>query len=89
MNNFLDVYLNKRPKILNTFLTKYGNIKIKSLIISRKPVAKIYQQILNIITLGEYNKNKKKYFYDDVYHLYMIIIFENGQWRNLFYCSFC
>jgi len=78
MNRTIDKYLNKRPKVLNNYLNTYGNIKINTIIICRKPVAKIYQQILNIITLGEFNKNKKRFSYDNVYHLFMIMIFENG-----------
>lgn len=74
----IDRMLNKRPKILNNYLNMYGNIKIITIIICRKPVSKIYQQILNIVSMGEFNKNKKKYLYDNVFHLYIIMIFDNG-----------
>ena len=58
-------FSNKVKKILE----KYGDKKIVSIRIARKPIEKIIEKALNIISLGKWNKLRKKYYYDTLFHL--------------------
>lgn len=58
-------FSNKVKKILE----KYGDKKIVSIRIARKPIEKIIEQALNVISLGKWNKLRKKYYYDTLFHL--------------------
>ncbi len=70
--------LRKRPKILNNLLSKYGDNKIIKISICRTPLSKPVYYLVNIITLDEFRKNRKKLNYDNIYHLYMIVYLDNG-----------
>jgi len=61
------------------YLKKLQNINIKNIAICRTPVEGAYQMILNLLTNNDLDKQKKLLGYDDVYHLYMIAVLENGQ----------
>jgi len=60
-------------------LEQIGTIKITGITIHREPIKTVpVDKIMNIITLGGYNKLMKKYSYDNLLHLYMIVKLENG-----------
>lgn len=58
-------------------LKKYGNLKIKSVILMRKPIDKYVNVMANLISQGALNEIKKKYGYDQFYHVAMGIALEN------------
>ncbi len=66
------------PKKFREMLKKYGNIPIESITIYREPIKTFVDIALNLISLGQWNQQKKNYAYDDLFHLYMIITLENG-----------
>lgn len=79
---FFDVItkpLRDRPKSLNKFLKKNPDVKVSEIRICRKPVRKEISFLLNIISKGKVEKVKKKYNYDDIYHLYSILVLEDGR----------
>lgn len=53
------------------------NKKIISMNVYRKPVQEILKKTLNILSLGQFLKNLQNSPYDDIYHLYSIIILED------------
>ena len=71
--------LTSRPGVVDRLIKQYGDKKVVQIIILRKPVNSGVQKLLNVITLGGYNKAKKEMNYDEVYHLYLNIILDNGK----------
>ena len=78
IGDFLDSRLNKRPKVVQTYLNTYGNNIIRRIIISRTPVQGFVQSALNTITMGEWSWNKARLNFDDVYHLFALFELDNG-----------
>ena len=70
--------LTKMPKEVSDTLTKYGNEPITEIIVARSKVLSIWQFLLNALTLGTFNKEKQRLKYDDIFHLYCIIVLSNG-----------
>ena len=54
-------------------LEKIGNKKIKEIRICREPINSVITKVLNVISLGNWNKNTKALGYDNVFHLFMKI----------------
>ncbi len=74
------------PPDVRRFLEKYGDSKIGSAIVCRKPVQSTLKSVINAVTFGGLNKAMKKLHYDDIFHLYMYfdIITSSGErstWR--------
>jgi hypothetical protein len=81
MNNFLrqliygiDNYNLEQQYLLNLYKDNY----IVEMYVARKPVEKILKQSLNVLSMGVFLKNLDKSPYDDIYHLYMLVILDNG-----------
>ena len=70
--------LTKMPKEVSDTLTKYGNETITEIIVARSKVLSVIQFLLNALTLGTFNKEKQRLKYDDIFHLYCIIVLSNG-----------
>ena len=66
-----------RPKEVNEILLEYGNYRIKNVIICRNPLKDTINFLLDILTLGEFKQEMKKYSYDKMFHLFMLIQLEN------------
>ena len=73
-----DKYTNKA----NAMLKKYGNYNIMGIIIEKTPIISIIDKAINLISLGKWAEAKKKYNYDDLYHLYLIITLDLGGGQN-------
>ena len=69
----VDARLNKRPKAITDYLKKHGNESIKQIIVCRTPLSGVFSMIGNLLTNGEWNENKEKLGYDDIYHLYVLV----------------
>jgi hypothetical protein len=63
-----DSYNNTSQKTLD----QYGNLPIKSLMICRTPILKVIDTVLNFISLGKFAELKKKYGFDQLYHLQLV-----------------
>ena len=64
-------------------LDLYGIFAISKIYICREPLAKGVEMFVNIFTLGKYNKLKNDLHYDQVFHLYLMILLSNGMWMLL------
>ena len=70
--------LSQMPKQVSDTLKKYGDFTVREVIVGRTKVLKVVQTLLNAMTLGNFNKEKQKYGYDDIYHLYAVLVLDNG-----------
>jgi len=53
-------------------LNQYGNLEIKRLTIIRTPIMNVLDKTLNLISFGKWNKLKKEYGHDKLFHLALI-----------------
>jgi len=67
-------FSNKIKKILK----KYGNQKIRAISIGRRPINSLVERAFNIISLGKWSKLRDQYYYDKLFHLFLIITMEDG-----------
>lgn len=67
-------------KSYNT-ITKYGNEKVKSMIITRTPVPTAVTGALNVVSLGSFNKALRNHNLDPdkLFHLALVCTLESGQ----------
>jgi hypothetical protein len=66
------------PKQVSDSLKKYGDSTVREIIVGRTKVLKVVQTLLNAMTLGNFNREKQKYGYDDIFHLYAVLVLDNG-----------
>jgi hypothetical protein len=66
-----------QPKV-RELLDKYGDEIITKMTIVRNPILKIWKQILNVLSFGDFEKQLKKTPYDELYHLRLEIITNKG-----------
>ena len=59
-------------------LKKYGNQKIIGLRIGRRPINPLIEKAFNIISGGQWEKLKKQYYFDKLFHLFLIITLDDG-----------
>lgn len=71
-------FLEKRPKILNDLLIEEGDQIIERIEICRRPITRIFQDLLNFATFGQTKKEMQRLGYDKLFHLYFIVYLENG-----------
>lgn len=71
--------LRSRPNNIDKFMKTQGHKQMVHFKVCRTPVNKIVQKVLNMMTRGKIDEVKKKYNYDDMYHLYVIITFSDGK----------
>ena len=63
------------------FLEQHGMEDIISIQLGRKPIFKVIDSLLNIISLGTYQKAKDKYNYDELFHLYILVTLPSGKYK--------
>jgi hypothetical protein len=69
----------QRTPNLNNFLKSNGDLTITSIMVCRTPVNSVIQNLVNVATLGEFQKKVKEAGYDNVYHLFMLLKMSNGK----------
>ena len=67
-------FSNKIKKLVK----KYGDKKIRSIRIGRRPINNLVERAFNIISLGAWEKLRKKYYYDVLMHLFLVLTLEDG-----------
>ena len=65
---------------LRKWLEKNGSIPIAEMKVSRKPIIKAVDKVLNFISLGQYERIKGQLNYDDMFHLMLKFKLQNGQY---------
>ena len=63
---------------IKRLLKKYGNQKIVGLRIGRRPINPLIEKAFNIISGGQWEKLRKQYYYDKLFHLFLIITLDDG-----------
>jgi hypothetical protein len=66
-------------KLIYKVREKYNLIndkQIKNIIICRKPINNLIKEFINVVSLGELNKNMEKYNYDKLFHLSILLIYD-------------
>lgn len=64
----MDGYNNKTQNMLKL----YGNMPIKKLTIYRTPIMKLLNKVMDFVSFGKFEELKKKYGFDELYHLALI-----------------
>ena len=72
--------LHRMPKQVKDMLEKYGKSTVKEIIVCREPIKGIYKVLLEGITLGQFSREAKNYNYDDVFHLFAVLVLDNGKY---------
>ena len=73
----IEAKLSFSNKIIN-ILEKYGDMKIKSIRIGRRPINSLVEKAFNIISLGKWDKLRAQFPYDKLFHLFLILTMEDG-----------
>jgi len=63
---------------IKTILGKYGNQKIRAIRIGRRPINTMVEKAFNIISLGKWSKLRDQYYYDRLFHLFLILTLDDG-----------
>lgn len=76
--DFTNYMSGNRPQLLSLIMKKYGNLPIIQIDVYRKPVNTMLQKIFDWSNSGQWETEKKRLNYDDIYHLSMIATLSNG-----------
>ena len=63
---------------INKIIKKYGEENILAIRIGRRPINSKVELAFNLISMGKWEENRKRYFYDVLFHLFIIITLNNG-----------
>ena len=63
---------------IKSILKKHGDKKILSIRIGRRPINKLVEKAFNLISLGKWEENRKKYYYDTLFHLFLVLNLDDG-----------
>ena len=70
--------LNRIPKAVEEFLSKYGGNTIVEIWICREPIKGAIKGALNVISSGEFSKKMEETGQKTMYHLFMVMKLDNG-----------
>ena len=70
------------PPKIKKWISKYKNDIVQDILVCREPINKAVKDLMNIITLGKFNKSLKGLRYEDLFHLY-IYLKVKGKWYKL------
>lgn len=59
---------------MREFQVRHGNVIIESITVCKSPIQKTFDTILNIVSFGTWASAKAQYSYDDLFHLYLIVV---------------
>ncbi len=69
----------KLPGSAQKAYDKLKGATVKSIMVNRKPVSGIVEKMLNFMSIGTYEKEKKKLGYDKMFHLSMVLTTNQGR----------
>jgi hypothetical protein len=67
------------PPSVRKFLEEHQDDIITALYVCRVPIVKAIDTVLNIISFGKFASAKKKYGYDELFHLYLLVTLNTRQ----------
>lgn len=65
------------PNQVKKYLAENGDKPISKIEVKRSPIAKPIQKVLNVVSFGRLKKKTEELGYDSIYHLYMVIFFQD------------
>lgn len=74
MFNFI---FGKLPYRVNRFIKDNGNKRIESITVYRAPIQSLIDKLFNILSMGKFDEAKDTLGYDDLFHLYAILTFND------------
>lgn len=83
---FLDFFRSIKTELNNTSkktLKQYGNMKIIRLQVIRTPIMKVLDKVINFISFGKWSTLKKKYNYDQLFHLGLLATLQTASGQKL------
>jgi hypothetical protein len=80
--NAFKTYRAKASPQVEEIIGKYHDWLIKEIFVCRVPIYAVIETVANVASLGDYEKQKKKYGYDNMFHLYMRIVLKNPRGDN-------
>ena len=69
------------PPKIRKWIEQNRNKHITKIVVCRKPVQKAVRNLLNIVSLGKFDKSLKGLNYENIFHLYIYITIGNKTWR--------
>lgn len=69
------------PTLKNFMNSNDANSPIQQIEVSRAPIQSVIETIMNAVSLGQLEQNKKTYNFDQIYHL-VISFMVNGKWYS-------
>lgn len=76
--DFTNYLSGNRPQFLSLVMKRFGDLPIVEITLYRKPVSGMLQKIFNWTNKGQWEQEKKRLNYDDVFHLSMVVKLSNG-----------
>lgn len=78
IESFKGIRKGPSPKVRD-FLKEKGNLTIVKMYVCRTPIYSAIEYVMNLITLGEFQRNKAKLNYDKLFHLFIVVLLQNGE----------
>ena len=69
------------PPKIKKWIKKYKNDMVEDILVCREPVNGAVKKLINIISLGKFDKSLKGLRYEDIFHLYIYIKVKNTWFR--------
>ena len=69
---------NKLPLVVTNMIAKFPNNTVKHISVKRTPLPSFVNKAMNILTLGQFQKNVDEQGIDTLFHLYMEVQLDNG-----------
>lgn len=66
------------PPAERSLIQQYGDKKITNICLYRETVSNTINNLVNVISLGQFNKVKDKHNIDELYHLMMVLTLDGG-----------
>ena len=63
------------------FIAQNGNKRIEDLVVARKPIFAVIEKAANLLSMGQWEKNKKDFAYDKMFHLYLFFVLEGQTYK--------
>lgn len=67
------------PPFFRNFKKEYGDIPIISIRVCKNPIQETIDTILNLVTTGQFQQEKDKLNYDNMFHLFMVLELSDGR----------
>jgi len=73
------------PPKVRQYLQENGDGVVQSITIQRTPINSMIDKALNLLSFGKFEEAKRKYAYDKLFHLSMVVIYiKNGEMKRVF-----